>query len=1764
MSTPYHVRLAISQYGDHFRAELFTEDLGDTEGDLLTELPPSIAEWVPYLAQGADLPPDAARQLGKDLFAALLGQPENAKKWAEVLTQADRKGQPVRLLIDATTEAVRDLPYGLLCEPHDDWFLFRGGKNHSVGFVRILRRCSPRPLKLRDRLRVLVAVAEPKGPDVPTFDAPQRLQMLAAALHKEIDLFLCGPDGARPLAQIAPDPGAAEAATFAPYTRTTREQLRRALAGEDRRGARGEPGDSPPEFDVFHLLAHGHGAGVLLCKGDGAPAETTAGELAEWCGAGRTALAFLQVCKAGQTAGRGGFGGVAQQLLSPRGGNLAAVVASTFPLDAEHSTHAAVGFYRQLAAGKPPEVALTAERAETDWCWAFLELWARPGALGGGTRQRAAFQFVSPYRGLSSFGEQDADLFFGRKSEVAELLQVLRSEPVLAVVGDSGSGKTSLLQAGLVHAVRREGLAGSDRWKIISLRPGYRPAQALLTALGASSTAPTPEALASALKIGAQPVMIVFDQFEELFTLARDRAEVQMLTDALAVAVTDQRTEFRLILGMRSEFLGQAASVSGLSRLIRRPWVLRPPSATDTRDIVGGPAEHCGYTFQGPLADGNPAHAVGLLDRICADPLLASDTGGTSSAPLPLLQFALERLWLKAVEKGATEFTHAVFDEIGGMGRAIAQHAEAVFQASSTATGAGAAGRALTEQIITALVSTRGTRQPRARDALQAETGNPEAARAVVDYLVGERLLTVRTDPEDMSKSLVDLSHEALIHNWDRLRGWLAEDPQGRAMREEFRTAAEKWESGFAGVQSKSRFALPGSDVARNYLAWIDTSKPRLSPVQQEFARALRAMLTRQRRLRRLVMVTLAALALGSGILALETRNKNTALGQTNTKLEEANTELGQTNTKLGEANTELGQSKAALTKANTELAQTVVKLGEAKDEAEGQLAEARLTPLASDPSPYLNDAEIVAFTAVAASSDERRSRFMTEALKPQWRRKLGARSEFALQAVVGLDARKRQEVERLLVGELERLDPADQSRTDFALAASGLGALSPAAAAVVAQALLEALPTTLLQALPTSAKPRFVAQALMAAAARLEPREAARVSAAAAAAFTQAMSKTNDPNTLQTLADGLVVVAPHLEPKDAATTATLLTRTITQSLSPLGLEPWAKALSAVAPRLTAADAAQTATALGRAMSRTILREALQAMAQCLSALAPRLDPKDAAAIADSLHRTVTDARTHPNIIHHHAQGLMAMTSRLEPREATRLATSAAVALTKVLRARMNEAPSLEGLTQALTALAPRLEPKEAAEVAVLLIPVIKTNPPFTLQYLAQALSALAGRLAPREAGAAATTLAQAVLKPLDPNVLQNLAQGLETVAPHLEPKEALAVATMFVQSMNDPNPLTSEYRVRGLVAVAPHLEPRDAAVLADTLTKGLSGYNYLTVSPLARGLSAVAGQLEPKDAASAAAVLTQTLAGRLNSPDDKLGDLAQCLSALAARLEPGDATRVCTEAAGVLTKAIPLAGKNNPNIAFARPSLAQGLMALVARMEPKDAARVCAEATASLADAITRVKTDSPWLLLPLAQSLSAVAARLEPKDAARISTEAAATLLQAMHTAVTKLNLEGVLLELGGGTIKLNVESVLAQSAQGVSALSAHMEPGDAARVSREAAAILTRAVNKDFRPFGATGRSGISESVKMLTQGLSALLRDDQRPGAGPGGLSDQELVELLKEPLCVGAARRAVLDQLGRRHKRTFTDLWDFLRFAEENKLGLNFARTPQRP
>jgi hypothetical protein len=535
----------------------------------------------------------------------------------------------------------------------------------------------------------------------------------------------------------------------------------------------------------------------------------------------------LQVCKAARTGGRGTFGGLAQRLIHPDGGDLAAVVASPYVLEAAQSTEAALGFYERLAREELPDRALRRDLEMGNIGWAFLELWVRPSSLGD-TGTRGAFQFVSPYRGLSTFQERDADIFFGRDAEVAELMQILRQERVVALVGDSGSGKSSLLQAGLAHRVRTEGLAARTGWRIVSVMPGTEPARSLMVSLrrgegrnGVDLTTPQDwtQALAALVEAAYSeecPLLLIVDQFEEIFPLCNDEPQRQAVAVAMAQLAHSPRRDTRLILGMRSDYVSSAVTLSG---------VLPPPGAEAVRAIVARPAEACHHRFERPGRQGDKERERGLLERILSDPLLCGaafgeggSTGGQAriSEPLPLLEFALERLWLEAVKRGSQEFSHDDYDRIGGLAGATTRHAEEVYQALPvTFKGRHADPQRLAEFIFTSLVTAGGTRRPRLRVELEEETGNA-AARELIDHLVGERLLTVRSDPNDLSRSQVDIAHEVLISRWERLRAWLASNPQERQLREDFQRDAERW------AKRSQRLPARGDDASVRLLQLPD------------------------------------------------------------------------------------------------------------------------------------------------------------------------------------------------------------------------------------------------------------------------------------------------------------------------------------------------------------------------------------------------------------------------------------------------------------------------------------------------------------------------------------------------------------------------------------------------------------------------------------------------------------------------------------------------------------------------------------------------------------------------------------------------------------------------------------------------------------------------------------------------------------------------------------------------------------------------------
>jgi hypothetical protein len=666
---------------------------------------------------------------------------------------------------------------------------------------------------------------------------------------------------------------------------------------------------------------------------------------------------------------------------------------------------------------------------------------------------------------------------------------------------------------------------------------------------------------------------------------------------------------------------------------------------------------------------------------------------------------------------------------------------------------------------------------------------------------------------------------------------------------------------------------------------------------------------------------------------------------------------------------------------------------------------------------------------------------------------------------------------------------------------AQGLAALADRLAPRDATATL----TQALADMKTAPEPRalqFLIPGLAAMAASLEPEEAAR----AAATLRELITLDNTSRVLELVAQGLAALAPRLERQEAAKAASQLTLALTRTTDPAALVALAQALSAVAARLSPREAG---SALTQVLTTTQESVVAQELAKSLSALANRLEPREAAEIAttftQALNRTASFA-----VLVVLAQGLSALANRLDPEEAVRLRTQAAAAFTQLLLARAGQRDAAESLAQGLATLASGLQPQEAerqyaAAVAALTQTMTSTKDTNALASLAHCLSAVATRMEPRQAS---VTLTQALTHAKDPLSPPVLAKGLATVAPWLAPEEAKETATTLTQAMTrttDASVLAA--LARGLSAVATRLEPREAerqcAEAIATLTQALK---QKTTDPnvpllLGNGLLAVVARLEPSEAAT---IVTQVL---IDTKDPRVPDvMARGLSALAARMAPRDAVAMLTQAT---------TRTNNPN---ARAVLALGLSSATARLE--EPASISAQ-VATLTQAMTR--TTDPGTLSSLARDLAAVAARLEPRQDAHLVAEVATTFTRAM----TRTN----------DPIAL---TVLAQSLSEVL--------GDTPRLRRALMVVATVGFRNDSH--------GLLGALTLL------------RPAAEPtprrltsvleGRLSDQELVDLLKGPLCVGLARRAVLDVLGAHHQRVFVDQWDFVRFAQEKKLGLDFT------
>lgn len=438
----------------------------------------------------------------------------------------------------------------------------------------------------------------------------------------------------------------------------------------------------------------------------------------------------------------------------------------------------------------------------------------------------------NPYRGLRPFEAEHRAFYFGRDSEIRSLLDRLSSDPLVLVAGDSGLGKSSLCRAGVLPRAP-EWLAGGRSWVVAALVPGRRPMAALCAGL-AGALGVSEDVWAAAQAEGAHSfsrlvrrtlgadrgLLLYLDQFEELVTLS-EPAEAAAFAEAFGWLASPTQG-VRVLATVRGDFLGRVAALPSLGDAVAKSlFFLRPLSAERVREAVAGPAQALGVTFE----------SEDLVDVLVRSTVEAE--GG-----LPLLQFALERLWeMRDVERCV--ITRSSLDALGGVEGALGMHADDVL--SRLRPGQ----RLLAQRMLLRLVTAVGTRSRHSADDLSG--GDVEAA-STLDALVQGRLVVARETPEG---SAVELAHEALLRGWGTLSQWLAADAGARVVRERVVAARVEWER-----LARGRESLWGA----RQLAEADALDPAaLAPADAGFLRASRRALRRTRWARRAVILGMVA-----------------------------------------------------------------------------------------------------------------------------------------------------------------------------------------------------------------------------------------------------------------------------------------------------------------------------------------------------------------------------------------------------------------------------------------------------------------------------------------------------------------------------------------------------------------------------------------------------------------------------------------------------------------------------------------------------------------------------------------------------------------------------------------------------------------------------------------------------------------------------------------------------------------------------------------
>lgn len=449
-------------------------------------------------------------------------------------------------------------------------------------------------------------------------------------------------------------------------------------------------------------------------------------------------------------------------------------------------------------------------------------------------------QLENPFKGLRSFTEADSENFYGRDTLIQDLLERMgeRSDlsRFLAVVGPSGSGKSSVVKAGLIPALRRGALEQSDEWFIVEMMPGSQPFEELEAALLRVAVNP-PESLFRQLQeddrglhralLRVLPadetteLVLLIDQFEEVFTLVEDEAVRTSFLAALVTAVLDPRSRLRLIITLRADFTDRPLQYVDFGEFLRqRSEFVLPLTPDELEQVIVQPVEKLGMQLE-PKLLATIIHDVGDQPGI-----------------LPLLQYTMTELFEE--RQGAT-LTLQAYQESGGVAGSLARRADEIYE------GLDGNGRHAARQLFLRLITLgEGVEDTRRRVRLAeleglAIDGNPNTEyRLPITEYGNYRLLTFDNDPTTREPT-VEVAHEALLREWQRLRTWLDESRTDVRLQRMLAGFTAEW----LAADEEDGFLLREARLDQ-FDGWQETTTLALTADEQTYLNA--SMQARQRR----------------------------------------------------------------------------------------------------------------------------------------------------------------------------------------------------------------------------------------------------------------------------------------------------------------------------------------------------------------------------------------------------------------------------------------------------------------------------------------------------------------------------------------------------------------------------------------------------------------------------------------------------------------------------------------------------------------------------------------------------------------------------------------------------------------------------------------------------------------------------------------------------------------------------------------------------